>query len=128
MAEAMRDLSGLCSTGVLTLFTTVSVGYLALGSARPMALPVTTAVVTGAVGVTLLKAGFGRMRPAADFAELIARGLSFPSEHAGKSAIVFLTLGTMLASSRSRANETTLPVIFALTYWPWMGYTGQMNR
>jgi undecaprenyl-diphosphatase len=35
----------------------------------------------------------------------VAPGLSFPSGHAGISAIVFLTLGALLASTRSRAVE-----------------------
>lgn len=105
VAEVMRDLSGLGSTAVLALVTAMTVGYLALVSEWAMALLVTTAVVTGSVAVTLLKAGFGRMRPGADFAELIAPGLSFPSGHAGISAIVFLTLGAMLASTRSPVIE-----------------------
>lgn len=105
VAEIMRDFSGLGSTAVLTLFTIMSVGYLALVGARPMALLVATAVVTGSVAVTWLKAGFGRLRPAADFAELIAPGPSFPSGHASTSAIVFLTLGALLASTRRRGSE-----------------------
>jgi undecaprenyl-diphosphatase len=68
-------------------------------------LIVATAVVTGWVGVSWLKAGFGRVRPAADLAVLIAPGMSFPSGHAGMSAIVFLTLGALLASTRSRTIE-----------------------
>jgi len=107
VAEVMRDLSGLGSTAVLTLFTAVTVGYLALVSARTTALLVATAVITGSVGVSWLKDVFGRLRPAADFAELVAPGLSFPSGHASVSAIVFLTLGALLASTRSRAIERT---------------------
>jgi undecaprenyl-diphosphatase len=105
VAEVMRDLSGLGSTAVLALFTAVTVGYLALVSARAMALLVATAVLTGSVGVSWLKAGFGRARPAASFAELFAPGLRFPSGHAGVSAIVFLTLGALLARTRSQAIE-----------------------
>jgi hypothetical protein len=89
----------------LTLFTAGTEGYLALVSARAAALRVATAVITGALGVSWLKAGFGRLRPAAGFAELFAPGLSFSSGHAGVSAIVFLTLGALLASTRSRAIE-----------------------
>ena len=105
VADVMRDLSGLGSTAVLTLFTVVTVGYLALVSARTTALLVATAVITGSVGVSWLKSGFGRLRPAVDFADLVAPGLSFPSGHAGVSAIVFLTLGALLASTSTRAVE-----------------------
>ena len=107
LAEVMRDLSGLGSTTVLTLFTVVAVGYLAMIRARLTALLVVAAVVTGSVGVSLLKAHFGRPRPDAGFAELIALGLSFPSGHAAMSAIVFLTVAALLANTRTRAIEHT---------------------
>ena len=105
VVEVMRDFSGLGSTAVLVLFTAATAGYLSLAEARTTALVVATAVITGWVGVSWLKAGFGRLRPGADFAELIAPGMSFPSGHAGVSAIVFLTLGALLASTRSRTIE-----------------------
>jgi undecaprenyl-diphosphatase len=107
VAEVMRDLSGLGSTAVLTLFTVVAVGYLAVVRARLIALLVAVAVSTGSVGVFLLKAQFGRSRPGADFAELIAPGMSFPSGHATISAIVFLTIAALIANARTRAGEQT---------------------
>jgi undecaprenyl-diphosphatase len=105
VAEVMRDLSGTGSTSVLVLVTSASVGYLALSRAWALALVVATAVITGAASVNLLKAGFARARPAADFAQLVAPGLSFPSGHAGVSAIVFLTLGALVAATRDRSAE-----------------------
>ena len=105
LADVMRDLSGLGSAVVLTLFTGVTVGYLVLVSARRIALFVAGAVITGSLGLSLLKATFARARPGAEFAELVAPGLSFPSGHAGNSAIVFLTLGALLASTRRRRIE-----------------------
>lgn len=105
VAEVMRDLSGLGSTAVLTLFTIITVGYLVVVRARATALLVAAAVIAGSVGVDLLKAQFGRPRPDRGFAELVAPGMSFPSGHAAMSAIVFLTLGALLASTRSRAVE-----------------------
>jgi undecaprenyl-diphosphatase len=105
VAVVMRDFSGLGSAAVMTLFTSVTVGYLLLTSKRAMALLLAAAVITGSLSIRWLKLGFGRARPAAEFAELVAPGLSFPSGHAGISAIVFLTLGALLASTRSRAVE-----------------------
>jgi undecaprenyl-diphosphatase len=67
-----------------------------------MAGLVAIAVITGAAGISLLKATFARMRPGAAFADLTAPGMSFPSRHAGMSAIVFLTLGALLANTRRR--------------------------
>lgn len=105
VAEIMRDLSGLGSTSVLTLFTVAIVGYLALFSARATAFLVATSVISGSVLVSVFKAAFGRLRPDAAYAELAVPGLSFPSGHATMSAIVFLTAGALLASTRSRLAE-----------------------
>lgn len=105
LAAMMRDFSALGSTAVMTLFTVITVGYLALISARVTALVVATSVITGAVLLQFLKAGFGRLRPDAGFADLVATGLSFPSGHTSMSAIVFLTLGALIASTRSRPPE-----------------------
>lgn len=105
VAGVMRDLSGLGSTTVLALFTVICVGYLVLVSARTTALLVAAAVVSGTVLVSIFKAGFGRLRPDAAFAEMVAPGLSFPSGHASISAIVFLTVGALIASSRSLTTE-----------------------
>jgi undecaprenyl-diphosphatase len=105
LTVVMRDFSGLGSAAVLTLFTSMTVGYLLLTSKRLMALLVAAAVISGALGIRWLKLGFGRARPDPEFAELVAPGLSFPSGHAGLSAIVFLTLGALLASTRIQAIE-----------------------
>lgn len=107
LTGVMRDFSGLGSAAVMTLFTSVTVGYLLLTSKRAMAFLVAAAGITGALGISWLKLGFGRARPDAQFAELVASGLSFPSGHAGISAIVFLTLGALLASTRIQAVERT---------------------
>ena len=105
VAEIMRDLSGLGSTTVLTLFTVAIAGYLALLSAQTTALLIATSVVSGSVLVGMFKAVFGRLRPDVAYAVLVAPGLSFPSGHATMSAIVFLTAGALLASTRSRLAE-----------------------
>jgi len=103
--EAMRDLSSLGSTTVLTLFTVMSVAYLASIQARTTAMLVAASVLTGTLAVGALKVVFGRARPDVQFAELVVPGLSFPSGHASMATIVFLTLGAFLASTRSRAAE-----------------------
>lgn len=80
-------------------------GYLALASARTTAVLVATSVISGTVFVSVFKAGFGRLRPDVAYAELVVSGLSFPSGHASMSAIVFLTLGALIASTRNRLAE-----------------------
>lgn len=105
LAESMRDLSGLGSTIALTLFTVATVGYLALVRARTTAMLVALSVAMGSVLVSLLKNAFGRLRPDTAFSEVVVSGLSFPSGHTSMSAIVFLTLGALIASTRSRLRE-----------------------
>jgi undecaprenyl-diphosphatase len=105
VAGVMRDLSGLGSTTVLALLTLITAGYLVLVSAPNLASLVVGAVISGTVAVNLLKTAFGRMRPDAAYAEMLVPGLSFPSGHAGNAAIVFLTLGALLASTRIRPAE-----------------------
>ena len=107
VVDVMRDLSGLGSTVLLALFSMVTVGYLAVVGSRPTAALVAGAVVTGTVMVDLMKAAFGRLRPDAAFAELATGGLSFPSGHSRISAIVYLTLGALVASTRTRLVEQT---------------------
>jgi undecaprenyl-diphosphatase len=105
LAEVLRDFSGLGSTAVLTLFTVSTVCYLAFFSARVTALLVASSVISGTLLVSLFKGSFGRLRPDARLADMVVPGLSFPSGHASMSAIVFLTIGALIASTRSRLNE-----------------------
>ena len=99
--ETMRDFSGLGSTIVLTLVTAITVGYLALVSMRASALLVAVSTISGSICVKLFKIAFGRARPDTAYAELVTTTLSFPSGHATMSAVVFLTLGALVASTRT---------------------------
>jgi undecaprenyl-diphosphatase len=110
--SAMRDLSGLGSTVVLTVVVLLSVGYLLLVSARTTALLVAASAISATALVSVFKSVFSRVRPDAAFAELVAPGLSFPSGHATMSAAIFLTMGALLASTRSRGQERVY-ILFA---------------
>ena len=105
VSSVMRDLSALGSTTVLTLVTTAAVGYLVLVAARSKALLLAASALTGAALVSVLKWGYGRMRPDPAFADFAVTGLSFPSGHATSSAVVYLSLGVLLASTRTRLTE-----------------------
>ncbi len=105
LTSVMRDLSGMGSTVVLTLVTSATVGYLALVNARAVAIWVASAVLSGTVLVSVFKASFGRVRPDIAFAALQESSLSFPSGHASMSAIVYLTLGALIASTRRRGSQ-----------------------
>jgi undecaprenyl-diphosphatase len=114
VGEVMRDLSGLGSTTVLTIVTVASVGFLALARTWRTAVLVALAVLSGSLVVSALKTSFGRPRPDPAFADAAATSLSFPSGHASLSAIVFLTLGILLAGTRPRAVERTYIVAMAI--------------
>lgn len=105
LSGVMRDLSGLGSTTVLTLTTVAAVGYLALLGTRSTALMVALSASTGSALVSVLKWGYGRLRPDPASADFVATGLSFPSGHATSSAVVYLTLGVLFASTRVRLAE-----------------------
>lgn len=105
LTEVMRDLSGIGSTVTLTLVTLITVGYLSLATTHRVAVLVAMSVASGAVLMSLLKIAFGRLRPDLAQAAIVVPGLSFPSGHTSMSAIVFLTLGTLIASTRTRLRE-----------------------
>ena len=102
LEEAMRDVTGLGSITVLGFVLLASVLYLTLSGARRTALFVAFAVSGGAVLSTGLKLLFDRPRPDVEAAARVFSA-SFPSGHATVSAVVYLTLGLLLAeASRSR--------------------------
>ncbi|WP_168708604.1 phosphatase PAP2 family protein [Hydrogenophaga sp. PAMC20947] len=105
LSDMMRDITGLGSVSVLTLFTVITVVYLALFSSRRMAALVAVAMISGTLLVSVFKAFFGRTRPDLTFAELAASGLSFPSGHASMSAIAYLTVGALIAATHKRTGE-----------------------
>lgn len=113
LTSVMRDLSGMGSTVVLMLVTAATVGYLALVNARVAAILVASSVVSGTLLVSAFKAAFGRLRPDIAFAALQESSLSFPSGHASMSAIVYLTLGALIASTRRRWSQRLYILLIA---------------
>ena len=105
LVSVLRDLSGIGSTIFLSLLTVATVGYLFLVRRALTAYLLASAVISGTLAVFSLKAAFGRIRPDPAFAVMIEPGLSFPSGHASLSALVFLSLGALLAGTRSKPAE-----------------------
>ena len=102
LEELMRDITALGSTGVLTLITLAVAGFLALDRKSHAALFVVVAVGGGMLLSTALKLGFDRPRP-----DLVPHGsivytASFPSGHSMLAAVVYLTLGALLARVQPR--------------------------
>jgi undecaprenyl-diphosphatase len=97
--EMARDVTGLGGVVVLAFTTIVVIGYFLLRRHWALAAYVACAVAGGTLLSSVLKRAFDRPRP-----ELVAHGqevytASFPSGHSMLSAIVFLTLGAMLAGT-----------------------------
>ena len=99
--EMMRDFTALGGTGVLVLMVLAVAGFLVLTRKGHAALAVIVAVAGGVLVSQTMKWAYARPRP-----ELVPHGAevytaSFPSGHAMMSAIVYLTLGAMLARTQS---------------------------
>lgn len=95
----VRDVSALGGLLALGLLSAAACGYLLLSRKVSLAVFVAVSVCGGALVNTVLKGLIGRPRP-----DLVPHGTtaalsSFPSGHAMMSAVVFLTLGALLALS-----------------------------
>ncbi len=100
--EMMRDITALGGVAVLTLVTIFSAIYLLLIKRRDLMLYLAAAAVTGTIFSNLLKAGFSRPRPDIVPHEIVVYTASFPSGHSLVAAVIYLTLGVILAEAQSR--------------------------
>jgi undecaprenyl-diphosphatase len=108
----VRDVSALGSTVVLTIAVLAVAGYLFVVHAPQKALFLILAVSAGTLLNRVLKGFFDRPRP-----DVVEHGSyvvneSFPSGHAANSAIVYLTLGMMLA--RVEASHAAKVYMFSV--------------
>jgi undecaprenyl-diphosphatase len=95
--EMARDVTALGGVAVLTLIATACVVYLAMVRKRHAALFLLVAVGGGMALSSAFKATFDRARP-----DIVAHlshvyTASFPSGHSMMAAVVYLTLGALLA-------------------------------
>jgi undecaprenyl-diphosphatase len=102
LEQAVRDLTALGGTAILALVVLAAVGYLALTGHPRMIAFLVFAIVGGLLLSLLLKAGFDRPRP-----DFLPHGqhvytASFPSGHSMNAAVVYLTLGAILARAHAR--------------------------
>lgn len=95
--EMGRDVTALGGVGILVFITLAVVGYLLLHRSRALALYTAVAVGGGMLLSSLLKEFFDRTRPDLVPHETVVYTSSFPSGHSMMSAVVYLTLGAMLA-------------------------------
>lgn len=97
LAEMLRDVTSLGSTVVLGTLVVVVAAYLWLARRRADCLLLSAASMFGQAVSTMSKMSFARARPDLVPGAPQVFTASFPSGHALLSAVVFLTLGALLA-------------------------------
>lgn len=102
LESAVRDVTALGGTVVVSLITIAASGFLFLSGKRGAALFVVAAIVGALLLSFGMKAGIERPRP-----DLVPHGVvvytaSFPSGHATGSAATYLTLAALLARFQPR--------------------------
>lgn len=132
LESVMRDFTALGGVAVLVTFTLMVTGFLLLTRKRHAACMVIISVIGGVALSNLLKWGFGRPRPDLVPHATIVYTQSFPSGHAMLSAVVYLTLGVLMARTEaetsvkvyllSAASMLTLAVgisrVYLGVHWP----------
>lgn len=100
--EMMRDFTALGGFSILTLLTVSAALYLFIIHKRLRAFYLVGVILSGSVLSNLLKMGFDRPRP--DFVphESYVYSTSLPSGHSLMSALVYLTLGALLADAQPK--------------------------
>lgn len=99
--SAMLDMTALGGVAGLTVLTLIVAGYLIVARKAATAAFVVGAIAGGALFSTLLKQFFNRPRPEVVAHLVEVSTTSFPSGHAMNSAVVYLTLGALLARTHS---------------------------
>lgn len=110
--EMARDITALGSVIVLAILAAITTGYLWLTKQVWIATFVVIAVLGGTAVSTAMKSGFDRPRPDLVPHETRIYTKSFPSGHSAMSAMVFLTLGSLVA--RVQKRRTTKVYFLAL--------------
>ncbi len=112
--EMMRDITALGGTAVLTLGVLAVTGFLALMRKTHAAITVLVSVVSGMVLSQAIKWAYARPRP-----ELVPHGMetysaSFPSGHSMMAAVVYLTLGALLARHQAQPRMRVYVLLVAV--------------
>lgn len=107
--DMWRDVTSLGSSAILTLVTVSCAGYLLMRRHHRTLLLLIAATVGGLVVVLVLKNVFDRPRPEFASPDAYVLTASFPSGHSMLSAVVYLTLGALLART---TNEYRVKIYF----------------
>lgn len=110
-----RDITALGGFTVLMIVAVISFGAAVFSGRTKLGWLAIVAVVFGTAISTVLKAGYARPRP-----DLVEHGVyvsnaSFPSGHSMMSAVVYLTLGILLARTQARHRVRVFIIAVAIT-------------
>jgi undecaprenyl-diphosphatase len=97
LADVARDLTSLGGTSVLVLVVLLVAGYLVADGRVRDGAAVAGAAVGGLLLDVLLKLAFARERPSVVPHLMIAGSGSFPSGHSMLAAVIYPTMGALLA-------------------------------
>ena len=123
LLPATRDLTALGGVSVLLLVVVAVAGFLALARLwRHLAL-VAGASAGGLLLLVLLKRVFDRPRPTVVPQLTVETTPSFPSGHAMMSAVIYLTLGTLIAQLCPRWRERVYVIAVAAVLTVLIGLT-----
>ncbi len=114
LKEAMRDITALGGTTVLTIVVASVAGFLIATHVRHTALMVMVSVISGVMLSNSLKFGFSRVRPDIVPHEAQVYTASFPSGHTTMSALVYLTLGALLCRTQASVAVKTFILSVAI--------------
>ena len=103
LEDFVRDITALGSPAILGLFVLITSTFLFLAGKRRLSIFMLLAAGGGTFAVTILKEAFARPRPQLMPDGVFVYTASFPSGHAMVSAVVYLTLGAIIARLAPRA-------------------------
>ena len=98
--EMARDLTALGGFTLLTVVTLVSFGVALLAGRPRLAVVGLVSVIVGTAAMNLLKHGYDRPRPELVKHEMLTYNSSFPSGHSMMAAMVYRTIGILLARTQ----------------------------
>lgn len=121
--QAIRDLTAMGGTTILTLLCLAVAGFFIIERKPRMLAFLAFAVIGGLLLSLALKTGFDRPRP-----DFLPHGdrvytASFPSGHSMNSAIVYLTLGAIIARTRQRRLTKIYVLTIAVLFTVLVGFS-----
>lgn len=115
MKPAAVDITALGGVTVLTLIVTATVGFLAVRRLWLTMALVLAGTISGSIAVALVKLLVGRPRPDLTDHLVQVSSASFPSGHAANSAIVYLTIATLIMQIvQGRGARSYILIVAAL--------------